>query len=901
MTRPHWPSIVGRARADAGSLALCAAVVALVGVLAAAVPGLLRSTADQAVREAVRVAGSSADVTVSAAWEPDWTQTGRRRNPALAEDLRGFRDRSLEDLGGGLDAVLRNPLITATSPILSVTDGDAPRTFRYAYLDAAGGPAVTWVEGEAPGAVVPDERVEAPYEGPPWLVEVGLSETVAAGLGAAPGDRIRLKDELKNPKLVRVSGIFRPDDPADPAWRLTPWILQPLGDADGRGVNRFGGLLSAESLPDARLAFDDDTFRRSVVLSPDPETLTWDAARSIASKAVALKAESATSGSEDSTPAWNTQLDSVLRQVAYQIEAASAQASVLLTALLAGAVLVLLLAADLLVRRRTPALAVARQRGAGLAAIGAELLLEATAVAFAGALIGVSLAALLTGTVSWQWVLPVALTAALAGPVFGVLAAARATRDRRVPANRAARRWTRHTALLRRAAAEIAVVAAAAAAFVALHQRGVLPPDAASPDSAAGLPVSAPTLGALVAALILLRLLPIGTAMALRAALRSTRPLAVFGAARAAATSRRALPVLALISCATLACFALTVQSTVSAGLADGAWRSTGGEARLDGRPDADQSFTEIAGRLADQPGVRHAVAGLVSDTERFATDEDTVAPVLIAVDTAAFARLLADTPLPAEPALTRLTGPGPVPALVLSSNGGLRPGVAFDLLRETGDPIPLIAVGTAPPVGGSPDVVLVDAATLATAGLPTTPNTVWLTGPGAAPAATAADVPATVVLRSAVLADRRDSPLVAGLLNLATATAAVLLALGLLALALGAAAGAPGRWLTLTRLRTLGLRPGEARRVAAGEVVPATAIAAVAGPLLGVLLAHLTLGPLVLNRLTFQVGAPATAPPWLLLAAVAVLFLAAVAVIVPVESALRRHRRLAETLRVGG
>ena len=65
-----------------------------------------------------------------------------------------------------------------------------------------------------------------------------------------------------------------------------------------------------------------------------------------------------------------------------------------------------------------------------------------------------------------------------------------------------------------------------------------------------------------------------------------------------------------------------------------------------------------------------------------------------------------------------------------------------------------------------------------------------------------------------------------------------MLLALGLLGFALGAAAGAPERWQTLTRLRTLGLRPRDARRVAAGELLPPVLLAAVGGPLLGVLLA---------------------------------------------------------------
>ncbi|MFC7533593.1 FtsX-like permease family protein [Actinoplanes sp. GCM10030250] len=907
--RLHWASIRGRARADAWPLLLCAAVVALVSMLGAAVPGLLRATADQAVREAIRNAGDNADVTVRANWPPDWGQTGRERAPFLSEDLDSFRDRALTDLGSDLRTVLNPPVTTAVSTTLNVTDGSVLRTFQVAYLDRGSGPAVTWTSGKAPGPTNQQDRfLTVPYEGPPWPVQVGLSETVAEVMGAKPGDRLSLKDEQKNPKDVRVSGIFRPDDPADPAWRLAPWLLEPINRAGAAGYTRFGGLLSAESLPDARLAFDDDNFHRAVSFTPDPEVVTWEAARELAASAVALKAASATSGEMDAEPAWNTQLDAVLRDVARQVDAASAQASVLLTAVLTGAVLVLLLAADLLVRRRTAALAIARQRGTGLPTLSAELLLESTVVAVGGALVGVAFARTVVSAVTWTWVLPVVIAAALAAPALGVLAAARATRDRRAPANRAARRWARHTELLRRAAAEIAVVAAAAAAFVTLHQRGVVPAIPGQIDSGAGLPASAPTLGVLVGALVLLRLLPWGTQIALRAALRSTRPLAVFGAAQAAATSRRALPVLALVTSAALASFALTVHSTVESGLADGAWHTVGADARLDaalngssaGTSDADEAFAGLAQQLAAAPGVRHAVAGLVTSTERIVTDDTTVSPILVVVDTAAFRQLLADTPLPALAPLGA-SGDGAVPALVRSGDGTLRPGIGLDLLREANKSIRLTAVGTAPPVGGATDVVLVDAAALTAAGVETTPNTVWVTGPGAERAVTGVKVPSNAVVRADVLQARRDSPLVAGLLTLAWAAAATLLALGLLGLALGAAAGAPGRWETLTRLRTLGLRPRDARRVAAGEVVPVVAVAAVAGPLFGLLLAHLTFGPLVLRMLTGQAGEPDLTPPWLPLAAVTASFLVAVAVVVPVESALRRRSRLSETLRVGG
>jgi putative ABC transport system permease protein len=87
-------------------------------------------------------------------------------------------------------------------------------------------------------------------------------------------------------------------------------------------------------------------------------------------------------------------------------------------------------------------------------------------------------------------------------------------------------------------------------------------------------------------------------------------------------------------------------------------------------------------------------------------------------------------------------------------------------------------------------------------------------------------------------------------------------------------------RWLTLSRLRTLGLRVRDARRVAAG--------------------AWTAFGPLSLPRVTGQATDQVLAPPWARLGCVPMVFLAAVAVVVGTESARRRRGRLATALRIG-
>lgn len=702
---PHWPSVAGRARADAGPLLLAAVVVAAITLLAGAVPPLLTATADAAVREAVR--GNGGDLQVHSRMEADDGPNGSRlRHPRLAEDVDDFRARATEELGPGLRAVLRPPVASVISPTLKITDGSVLRTFQLVYVARDGGPEVTWIAGGPPRPTA-SETASVPYGAPPWVVQAGLSEAAAAALQVRPGARIPLADDQGNVKDVQVSGIFRPQDKADPAWRPLPALLNPVTAANG---TRFAGLLSRESLPDARLAFGQDELRRTVRFTPDPDRLTWAMVPPVAARVVALKAASGSSAARDGSLKWETRLDGVLRTVSAQVEAAFAQASLLVVTLLAVAVLVLLLAADLLVRRRARALAAARQRGMSLPVIGGELLLESAVTALLAAAAGLGLARAVAPGVSWEWIAPVVVTAVAAGPAFGTLTAARATRDRRVPANRSARRWMRDTVRLRRAALELGVLVAAAGALVALYQRGI---------GGGVLAASAPALCALAGALLLAKALPLTLRVALGRLLRSRRPLAVFGAARAAATSARLLPLLVLVTSVALTSYALIFAATMSHG-----------------------------------------------------------------------------------------------PALA--------------------------AVGQGTAAG----------------------------------------------------------PLATGLLRLAWVSAVTLPVLGLLGLALGTAAGAPERWQTLTRLRTLGLRPREARWVAAGELLPPVLLAAVGGPLLGALLAHLTFGSLSLHLLTG--AAPAPAAPWWGLGLVAVVFLAAVAVVVPVESTLRRRRRLSEVLRAG-
>ena len=239
------------------------------------------------------------------------------------------------------------------------------------------GPAVTWIAGGPPRAAVPaaEADLEIPLNGPPWPVQVGLSEAEAAALGVRPGRRSRSRTSRRNEYNVRVSGIFRPVDANDPAWRLTPWVLHPVAGAGRAGqhparrpalprfaAGRPAGLPGRPASPYGLVR--PRPGRAHLGLGPGPRR-----DRGRAQGHVRARPPSATTRSRGRRSSTACCATSGTRSTA-----ATAQASVLLIAVLAAAVLVLLLAADLLARRRAPALIAARQRGASLPDLAAELL-----------------------------------------------------------------------------------------------------------------------------------------------------------------------------------------------------------------------------------------------------------------------------------------------------------------------------------------------------------------------------------------------------------------------------------------------------------------------------------------------------------------------------------------------
>ena len=120
-----------------------------------------------------------------------------------------------------------------------------------------------------------------------------------------------------------------------------------------------------------------------------------------------------------------------------------------------------------------------------------------------------------------------------------------------------------------------------------------------------------------------------------------------------------------------------------------------------------------------------------------------------------------------------------------------------------------------------------------------------------------------TVLDRAQWLEDRRSDPLSGGLLALVALVTVVCAGLATVVVVLDAAASAPGRARSLATARVLGLRRRDAARVAAGELLPPTLVAAVGGVLLGVLLAGAIVAPLALRLVTGQSADPGVVLPW--------------------------------------
>lgn len=899
--RPGVPlaGLVERGRRDRWPLALTAAVLALTAFLAVVTPRLVDRTADDAVRTTVRDAGVLADTVVTQPF--DDVRFGPQGPPrGSAEETVALAEQLDDGLPPELAPVLGPPVAAVVSPVLR-TAVPLPRELgplgvRLAWSWAGGAPGVRWTSGAAPG---PPADTPAGPAGVP--VEIGLSEASAGTIGASVGDHLPARTRAGNPVDLVVTGVFRPQDAGDPVWRSAPGLLAARTAGSGPTTQTtVSGLVSDESLPAARLALPSGDLERTVTFPALPEALDADSADVVSGAVAAVQATPSSLGIAPE-PRVTSRLGLLLLRGQQQLRSAQAQAAVVVAGVVAAAALTLLLTAQLLVRRRATVLTTLRARGASLAAVGAQLAVESALVTAVGVGLGMLAGGLLVpGATAVGLLAPVLLAGLVAVPASGVLVAARSTGGRRVPANRQQRRRALRDRQLRRAAVEVAVLLLAVTMIATLRLRGVLA-SAADPGDDLLLAL-APALALAAGALVLARLVPLAQWVALRAGARSRRAVPLLAAVQARATAADLLPLVTVTVVTGLVAVVATLGVTVRAGQVDASWTTVGSEVTVTTDPDA--GLTAVARDVAARPGVELAVAGRVQAGTQLRAAARGSRVTVLAVTPAEFARLLGSTPLPDAPDLDRL-GPagtdGGLPALVGPGLPVRGDGTATLLWQ--GQRLPVRPVGTVPGLGvDGQGTVVVDATGLsAVAEEPALPDTLWVTGPGAA--AAVADTPALagadVRDRADWLSAQRAAPLTGALTGVAIGSAATLLVLGVVVVWLGAAHSSPQRGRTLATLRTLGLTGGQARRITLGELLPPVLAAGLLGTGLGVVVAGLVRAPLELRLLTGQAEAPALVVPWAVLGGLVPLVLAVLAV-VAAESSARRRERLGQVLRVG-
>jgi putative ABC transport system permease protein len=915
----HPATVARQARADVWPLVTAAVVICLTTFLAAATPWLLDAMADDAVRYAVADPRAGAEVTVTVPLTEGWSFPRELRTDT-ASSVEYAADQLEENLPAELLTVLGPPLgaVTSTSLRLGLPDGGPGGSLRLAYVWSADAAEIEWVDGGPGAATATPLEVAGARAGTRWPVEVGLSESAAALLDVGVGESLSVADGQSRPVEVTVTGVFRAQDPQDPVWGQVPELLEPrvLGTT-GNARTEVAALLSAESVPLARLAVEpDDTFR-TYTLEVEPDQVRHADARLVAARIAALEAAPTDLGIPGPEPVVRSRLDLVLLAADARVQAARAQASVLLVAVVAVSALVLALVAQVLTRRRHAVLAQHRARGASLAAIGGALVLESVTVTALSGGLGLALAAVVApGSADAPWALPVLAVAVLAAPLRGVRAAWAGTGGRRAPANRRLRHLAGRAARVRRGSAEAALVLVGVGAFVTLRGRGLAETDPLGADL---LLAAAPTLLCVAVAVLVVRLLPVGLRRAVAVARGLRQAVPVLSAARAHATSGAAVPFVAVTVAVGLTTFGLVVTETARTGLVDGSWDTVGADVTV--RTEASPDLPRQATAVANAQDVDAAVTGRVVDAVQLFSGSADRRVRVVALDAAAFERLLATTPLDDAPQLAGLDEPaadGALPVLLsadLTSSGGDDAGSSdpdeLSLLWERTS-VPLTPVGAAPVVaavggdatdGDPAPLVVVDREALAAAlGVDVPPDTLWVAGSGAA--AAVADVPALaqeeVTSRTAWIDARRSDPLTSGLVLVVGGAVLSLLGLSVLGVVLGASSSAAARATTLATLRVLGLGSRDVGRVAVGEVMPAVAVAGLTGTVVGALAAAGTVGPLSLRLVTGQAADPALAVPWWAAGPLLAL-LTTVAVVVAVESSARRRLRLGQVLRVGG
>ncbi len=847
-----WRGVWRQSRVDAAPLGVEFVVIAFAAFLAAIVPQEITTVETSQLQADVAEPGAHVDIVVSVPLRDEIYELA----PATADSAEWVGGLVDDGMPADLRAVLAPPVTTIAGHELKAGQiANRPGRARFIYVASENGPAVEWLSGRVPTSTGEPLDLQDAENGV-LPIEVAVSEATAAVLGIHAGDTIAVDSELEVPLDVRVTGVYRATNPADAAWRAEPRLLEPQLVDGSAAVAVVGLMVSEKSLPFARLAVFPRSMTRTYTYTMVPSMLNAGNVADVATQARALASGKQVFGNLGSDVRVTTGLDAVLGDVLSRVDAAAAQASILLIAVLSVSVAVLLLASRLVVNRRAVVLALWRSRGATLAAIGVVAFAESIPIVALGGTVGVVAARLAAhGETPWAWVVPPLLLAAFAPPILAVSVAARQSEHAHSPLRR---RNRIATAKVRRIAGEALLVIAAVGSLAALRVRGVGASAGSVWSDIAVL--AAPVLVAVSVVVLLLRVQPRMLRFARSASAGLRGVVLLLAAARAKATG---MATAALVLAGAAGTLAVSLSITVNQAQAMAAWDAVGADVAV--TTDAQHGLPERIGALDGNAGVTVAEASLVTGAQVIGSGVDDRVDLVI-VDVDAMSRLAAAAPAAGWSSVDALANGQRSDGTVAVMVAGAASDWSGATLRWGDDSVAMNVVGSVRVlprqlVSDQPRVI-VDRATLVQAiGHDIPANAAWAAGPGADTLVSQAVADAhggsdmIVVTREGWLVEQRQAPIARALawLLVGAGTASVLLSV--LAVMLMAASGSSDRIRSVARMRVVGAPRRAAHRVAWLEVAIPVVASSMVGVLTGWGLARLLVAPLALESLT-EVGA---------------------------------------------
>jgi putative ABC transport system permease protein len=411
-----------------------------------------------------------------------------------------------------------------------------------------------------------------------------------------------------------------------------------------------------------------------------------------------------------------------------------------------------------------------------------------------------------------------------------------------------------------------------------------------------------PLLVAVAAALLTLRLYPVPVSGLVVALKRRPGLTGFLGAARSVRDPEGGLlPALAVVLGVSVAVFSTVISSTVTVGAETAAWEANGAQIRVSGARADDALVEEVAG-VPGVAGVARVTAAAHTANLSGAVGATGVRVVIVDGPLGEVQRAAERLePLPAELTADEV----PVPVV---TGGAVPEGTGLAELSGSGEVRVVGHVDTLPGYSTGQVFVVVTAAGWERLGgqYPTGNLALVSVAPGADREEVAEAVLDTV---GAALVETpqerldtyRSSPVTSGLTLVSIAAVVLATVLTALAIVLVQLISAPARARLLAILRTLGLRPGEGRRLTLWELGPLVVTATAVGGVVGVAVPWLVSQAVDLRAMTGGTRQPDLAIDPLLLGAamgaVLVVVLAAtlVAATVAGRSDITRHLRTVE------